>query len=57
MILDLKAIETAQENETDMMYKLEAIEPPECCRNTLPFPPNKNPNTWNFYNSVRIWCI
>lgn len=28
---DLRAIESPQENETDMMFKVEAIEPPERC--------------------------
>ncbi len=28
---DLKAIEPSQENETDMMFKVEAIDPPELC--------------------------
>src|SRR5699024_10368929 len=28
---DLKAIEPPQENETDMMFKVEAIKPPERC--------------------------
>ena len=28
---DIKTIEPPQENETDMMFKVEAVGPPECC--------------------------